>query len=183
MTAKHLRIVACGAEPASDLGHLVALAQSAGWSTAVAATPSSLAFVNVVAVEMATGFPVRHTFVSTPVTGRMTPKADALIVAPATFNSMNKIATGIAENYALTAVAEMIGRGVPTVIVPFVNAALANRRPFQSSVASVRAEGVRVIFGSDDGWEPHEPGGAEASRRSFPWEAAARAALDNHRLG
>ena len=34
---------------------------------------------------------------------------------------MNKLALGIADTYALSSVAEVIGRGVPTVVVPAVD--------------------------------------------------------------
>ena len=73
---------------------------------------------------------------------------DALIIAPATYNTINKLALGIADTYVLTTAAETIGRGVPTVIVPFVNTAFAARKPFLASVESLRQEGVAVILGS-----------------------------------
>jgi flavoprotein len=46
-------------------------------------------------------------------------------VAPVTDNTVNKLALGIADTYALTVLVEAIGRGVSVVIVPFVNTALA----------------------------------------------------------
>ncbi|GAA2718675.1 flavoprotein [Micromonospora olivasterospora] len=123
-----------------------------------------------------TGHPVRSTYRSSLGTRRALPAADALIIAPATYNSLNKIALGIADNYAMTTVAELIGRQVPTVVVPFVNAALAARAPFQRAVAGLRSERVRVYLGTDDGWEPHPPGSGNDRQRAFPWAAAFEAA-------
>ena len=101
-----------------------------------------------------------------------------MIIAPATYNTVNKLALGIADNYALTSVAELIGRGVPTVVVPFVNAALAARTPFQRSMSALREEGVRILSGPDDEWEPHPPGTGADRRALFPWRAAFEIAED-----
>ena len=175
---RHLRVILTAASPAADVHRLVTLVHEARRTVAVTATPSSLAFVEVADIEAATGFPVRHAFheVAQP-SARVVPTVDALIIAPATFNTVNKLAAGIADNYALTAAAELIGRGVPTVIVPFANAALAHRRPFMRSVAALRDEGVRVLFGPDDNWVPHELGDGPAKRAVFPWATALRSAL------
>ncbi|GLZ01269.1 hypothetical protein Acsp02_85200 [Actinoplanes sp. NBRC 103695] len=78
----------------------------------------------------------------------------------------------IADTYPLTSVAELIGRGIPTVVVPFVNAALAARAPFQRALANLRAEGVRVVSGPDDNWEPHPPGEGTETQELFPWRMA-----------
>ena len=41
---------------------------------------------------------------------------------------------------------------------------------FRRSVETLRSEGVRVLLGPEDGWEPHPP---RASRTAdFPWLAA-----------
>ncbi|MGN9778694.1 flavoprotein [Micromonospora sp. H33] len=176
MTRGHLQIVVCAAGPASDVTQLINTATQQSWTTAVAATPSSLDFIDAEAIERLTGHPVRSTYRSSPGTRRSLPTANALIIAPATYNSLNKIAFGIADNYAMTTVAELIGRQVPTVVVPFVNAALATRAPFQRAVANLRDERVRVILGTDDGWEPHPPGSGNSRQRAFPWAAAFEAA-------
>ncbi|KKK07822.1 flavoprotein [Micromonospora sp. HK10] len=172
MTGGHLRIVVCGAGPATDVAQLVTAAQERSWTTAVTATPSALDFIEPEALETLTGHPVRSTYRSSPSTGRCLPATDALIIAPATYNSINKAALGLADNYALTSVAELIGRRVPTVIVPFVNAALAARAPFRHAVASLRDEGVRVLLGAEDQWEPHPPGSGNERQRAFPWLVA-----------
>lgn len=122
MTGGRLQIVVCGAGPAADVAQLITAAAQQSWTTAVTATPSSLDFIDVRTIEGLTGHPVRSTYRSAPGTRRTLPAADALVIAPATYNSANKIALSLADNYAMTTIAEMIGRQVPTVIVPFVNA-------------------------------------------------------------
>ncbi|MGN9777435.1 flavoprotein [Micromonospora sp. H33] len=172
MTRGHLQIVVCGAGPAADVAQLITAATQGSWTTTVTATPSALDFIDAQAIERLTEQPVRSTYRSSPGTRRSLPAADALIIAPATYNSINKIALGIADNYALTTVAELIGRQVPTVVVPFVNAALAARAPFQRAVADLRNERVRVLLGADEGWEPHPPGTGDSRQRDFPWATA-----------
>ncbi|AVT29640.1 flavoprotein [Plantactinospora sp. BC1] len=172
MTAGHLQIVVCGAGPAADVTKLIDTAKGRSWRAAVTATPSAIDFIDTQAIESMTGHPVRSTYLSPPGARRTLPGADALVIAPATYNSINKIALGIADNYAMTSVAELIGRQVPTVIVPFVNAALAARAPFQRAVADLRHEHVRILLGEDDGWEPHPPGSGTDRQEVFPWTAA-----------
>lgn len=173
MTSGHLRIVVCGAGPAADVLRLVETAQERSWTTTVVATASALDFIDAPAVTELTGSPVSSTYKTPDVGGRRTlPPVDALIIAPATYNTVNKLASGVADTYPLTSTAELIGRGVPTVVVPFVNAALANRAPFQRSIADLRGEGVRVISGPDDDWAPHPPGTGADRRAVFPWRMA-----------
>ncbi|GAB2934440.1 flavoprotein [Micromonospora polyrhachis] len=172
MTGGHLQIVVCGAGCAADVARLVDTAQKQTWTAAVTATPNAMDFMDVPVIEKLAGVPVRSHYRASPGARRSLPAADALVVAPATYNSINKIALGLADNYAMTSVAELIGRQLPTVIVPFVNAALAARLPFRRAVASLRDEGVRVLLGPEDGWEPHPPGSGDDRRRVFPWAAA-----------
>ena len=156
-----LRVVVCGGGAAAGVGRLISAAVSRGWSVDVTATRTALEFIDTAEVVRASGKPVRTTYKFTADGTRISPPADAVIVAPATFNTINKLAQGIADTYALSSIADVIGRGVPTVVVPAVNEALANRRPFRQSIADLRSEGVRVLFGGSDGWGP--------GVKEFPW--------------
>ncbi|GAA0537430.1 flavoprotein [Paractinoplanes ferrugineus] len=162
-----LRVVVSGGGAAAGVVGLIEEASRRGWSVDVTATQSALGFLDTAAVTRASGRPVRTTYKFAADGRRISPPADALIVAPATFNTINKLAAGIADNYPLSSVAEVIGRGIPTVVVPAVNSALAARLPFRRSVADLRSEGVRVLFGAEDGWEPLPPGRNDP--RNFPW--------------
>ncbi|WP_020519358.1 flavoprotein [Catelliglobosispora koreensis] len=114
--SKTMSIVVTGAGPASDIGRLVAVAVRHGWNTSVLATPNAQAFIDEPMIEQLTGAPVRWDYTTRPNgSSRAVGRPDALIVAPATFNTINKIAAGIADNYALTMIAEQIGQGTPTL--------------------------------------------------------------------
>ena len=162
-----LRVVVCGGGAAAGVGRLIVEACRRGWSVDVTATQSALEFIETAEVVRLSGKPVRTTYKFAPDGRRISPAADALIVAPATFNTVNKLALGIADTYALSSVAEVIGRGVPTVVVPAVNSALASRLPFRRAIDDLKKEGVRVLFGPEDDWEPLPPG--ENDPKRFPW--------------
>ncbi|WP_166387860.1 flavoprotein [Catellatospora methionotrophica] len=173
---RRLLIIACGAGPTSDLGKLVTMAHDGGWEFGVTATPAAVPFLDrtgpLSAADIRTDYEMR----ASGSRKRSLSDPAALIIAPATFNTLNKLATGIADNYAMTSAAELIGRGVPTVVVPFVNAALAARAPFRRSVDALRDEGVYVMLGAPYAWEPHEPGTGHTRQAVFPWFAALEAA-------
>lgn len=171
--SKTLTVVVTGAGPSSDIGQLITIASSHGWTSSVLATPNARAFIDEPFIEQVASTPVRWDYNGRPNgSPRAVGRPDALLVAPATFNSVNKIAAGIADNYALTTIAEQIGQGTPTLIVPFVNTAFAARRPFRQSVEMLRAEGIGVYFGPEHGWEPHPPGTGAAKQENFPWQQA-----------
>lgn len=159
-----LCVVVCGAGPAAEAGTLVELALADGWSVLVVATRSALPFLDVDALEARTGRPVRSAY-GVPGQPRQASAATAtaVLVAPATFNFVNKLAAGIADDYALGVVAEAIGMGKPIAVLPWVNDALANRAPFRRAVADLREEGVTVIYGT------HEPGDGDDRFADFPW--------------
>ncbi|GAA2907330.1 flavoprotein [Streptosporangium fragile] len=170
--ANLLQVIVCAAGPAGGVGLLVAAAQERGWTVQVVATPAALDFINVDDLERRTGRPVR----SRPrkPDEPKPPRADAIVVAPATYNTVNKFAQGIADTYALGLLAEAPGLGIPVVVMPCVNGALASRVPFRRSVEALRAEGVRVLFGPG-GFEPGAPGTDGGPAEAYPWHLAVAA--------
>lgn len=164
-----LYVIVCAAGPASDVDRLVELAQQRGWDVQIIATPAALDFIDTQALETLTGRPVRSQY-RRPGQPR-SPKANAIIVAPATYNTVNKWANGISDTYAAGILAEAPGLGIPVVVLPFVNTALATRRPFLRSVAELREDGVRVLLGPGE-FEPHQPGTGGSRLDKFPWELA-----------
>jgi hypothetical protein len=96
---------------------------------------------------------------------------DAIIVAPATFNTINQWALGLSDTYALGVLAEQTGLAVPIVVLPFVNDALAGRPPFMRSVKALRAEGVSILLGPG-GVPAHPAHGESTVADAFPWQLA-----------
>ncbi len=73
------------------------------------------------------------------------------VVAPATFNSVNKIAQGIADTLAHSLVAEAIGAKWPVIIAPSLNEALAAHPQFVNSLRTLRDWGVTILKPSQEG--------------------------------
>jgi phosphopantothenoylcysteine synthetase/decarboxylase len=82
------------------------------------------------------------------------PPLGLVVVAPCSFNSLNKLAAGIADNLALSVVAEAIGRETPVVVAPSLNAPLLRHPQTGASMATLRSWGVSVVDPQDDGSGP-----------------------------
>jgi phosphopantothenoylcysteine synthetase/decarboxylase len=163
-----LYLIVCGAPPARDANRLVQLAQAEGWDVCVIATPSGRNFIDPAALEAATGHPIRSEY-KQPDAADVLPPPDAIVVAPATFNTINKWAAGISDTLALGLLTEAIGKRLPVVALPFINAAQAEHPAFQVSVDRLRAAGVQLLYGPDV-LELHEPGAGSQRVGQFPWQ-------------
>ncbi|MFF0791762.1 flavoprotein [Streptomyces spiralis] len=161
-----LYVVVCAAGIASGVGRLIAAAQARGWEVGVIATPVAMGgFFDTAEVERLTGRPIRSAWRS-PGDPRPFPPPDAVAVAPATFNTINKWAAGTADTLALATLCEAYGLGVPVAALPCVAGALAVHPAYQESLVRLRAMGVR--FGEAGSGEVEEDGG----RPDFAWERA-----------
>ncbi|WP_433891354.1 flavoprotein [Streptomyces sp. CA-111067] len=160
-----LYVVVCAAGVAGNVGTLISAAHARGWGVGVVATPMGLGFIDQDAVEAQTGFPVRSAW-RRPGDVRPLPPADAIAVAPASFNTVNKWAAGIADTLALGILCEAYGLGVPTAVLPYVNSAMAAHPAYGESLDRLRAMGVLV-----SGYEPHLPKSGGGADR-FRWEEA-----------
>ncbi|WAZ25852.1 flavoprotein [Streptomyces cinnabarinus] len=161
-----LYVVVCAAGIASGVGKLVTAAQERGFEVGVVATPAALnGFFDTAAVEALTGRPIRSAW-RTPADPRPFPPPDAVVVAPATFNTVNKWAAGLGDTLAVATLCEAYGLGVPVAALPCVADALAAHPAYQESLERLRGMGVR--FGEPYTGEPQEDG----RRPEFGWERA-----------
>jgi phosphopantothenoylcysteine synthetase/decarboxylase len=163
-----LYVVACGGRPAADLPHFVASAQHDGWTVCVVATPDGLKFLDAGALEGLTGYPVRSRY-KQPDEPDVLPPADAFVVAPATFNTVNKLVAGISDTLALGLLNEGIGLGRPVLVAPTPNVGLSNHPAFRASVRTLREWGVTVLF--DPASVPPLDSDTATSPPPFPWPA------------
>lgn len=94
------------------------------------------------------------------------------MVAPATFNTVNQLATGIADTYILSTLCEALGAGVPMVVVPFVKTNLAGHPSWLASLAVLRYAAVTLLDPRDGAVNTHEPlqsGTGDAVTDAFQW--------------
>jgi len=167
MTRKVLYVIACGAPPASNVSRLVDAAQQEGWDTCVLATPSAMKFLDTAALVKQTGHPVRSDY-KDPSDPDSLPPPDAVVVAPATVNTINKWAAGICDTLALGILVEGIGKRLPIVAMPFTNYAQAAHPVFEANIERLRSWGVHVLYGPDV-YPLHEPGTGGDHLDAFPW--------------
>src|SRR5438477_12229621 len=85
---------------------------------------------------------------------RPRPPSGVVLFAPCSFNSLNKLAHGIADNLALSVVAEAIGRGTPVIVGPSLNAPLLNHPEARASLDRLLGWGVTIVPPVDEGEGP-----------------------------
>jgi len=154
-----LYIIVCAAPPAAQVTYLVGEARAAGWAVCVILTPSAVRFADPDGLARQTGFPVRSEY-KNPGEPDVLPEPDAIIVAPATVNTINKWAAGICDTLALGLLVEAIGKRLPVVAVPWSNAAHRGHPVFAENLARLISWGVRIVPAGDP--DPANPA-------IFPW--------------
>lgn len=78
------------------------------------------------------------------------PPDGLVVVAPCSFNTLNKLALGIADNLALSIVSEAIGRGNPIVVACSLNDPLWRHPRAQTSALDLRSWGLQVLDPVED---------------------------------
>jgi phosphopantothenoylcysteine synthetase/decarboxylase len=168
-----LYVISCGSPVSRDVGQLVDLAQRDGWEVCVVATPDGRKFIDVPAIAAQTGYPVRSRY-KQPGEPDLLPAADALVVAPATVNTITKWSAGITDTLPLGLLVEGQGLGLPIVAMPYTNSAMARHPAFVEAVERLRRWGVTVLFGEDT-IHLHPAGTGDLAAVGFPWHLALKA--------
>ena len=110
----------------------------------VVATPSAMNWIDTAQVETITGFPVLVEQRQPGQAKRFPPPAQ-VIVCPGTFNTVNKLAAGIMDNYATGLLCEALASGIPITIAPMVNNRLWPHPVWQRNLDTLASSGVRFI--------------------------------------
>ena len=138
---------------------LARLAIKAGHSVRVVQTPSSLRFVGKATFEGITGAsvlvdefeadPARGAFPGDPASDHspishleLVARADVLAVAPASANTLAKLATGIADNLLTSAA---LANVAPLVVAPAMNSRMYEHPATQANLELLRSRGARVV--------------------------------------
>jgi phosphopantothenoylcysteine synthetase/decarboxylase len=85
---------------------------------------------------------------------RPRPPRGVVLFAPCSFNSLNKLAHGIADNLALSVAAEAIGRDTPVIVGPSLNAPLLAHPEAQASLRKLQTWHMTIVPPVDDGAGP-----------------------------
>ncbi|MCI3273430.1 flavoprotein [Streptomyces cylindrosporus] len=167
IASRVLYLFGSAAPPVFDIAATVEEAQHQGWDVCLGLTPTAARWLapQQAALERLTGHPVRSEY-KMPHEPDVWPKADVIAVAPATFNTINAWALGLTHTFVVGVVAEGIGKNIPMVAMPCVNAAYVQHRRFERSVSELREMGVRVLYG-EGGFVPNQPG--QGRPKEYPW--------------
>lgn len=168
MTRPVLYLFGSAAPPVREFPAVVRRAQAEGYEVCVGLTPTAAVWLagEIPELEELTGRPVRSAY-KNPGEPDVWPPAGVILFAPATFNSVNQWALGLTNHFVVGVVAEGIGKRIPMVAMPCVNAAYAEHPQFDRSLETLGAAGVRVLYGPG-GFEPNQPG----EQRAYPWPLA-----------
>ena len=138
---------------------VVRLAPKAGHAVRVVQTPTSTRFVGVASFSALTGAPVLvDDFERDPARGafpdqqppdhdplshlELVRNADAFLIAPASANTIAKLATGLADNLLTSAA---LAATCPVLVAPAMNNAMFEHPATQANLATLRARGVTVL--------------------------------------
>lgn len=134
-------------------------AAKAGWRLAITLTPTAARWMDAVGetqrLQALTELPLRSTG-RLPAHPKPYPTPDAFLFVPATANSLAKLALGIADNQALTALGEALGTpGVGLVIRPQADPNQRAHPRWQSHLDTLLSAGAHISDAAvADPWLP-----------------------------
>jgi phosphopantothenoylcysteine synthetase/decarboxylase len=139
-----ITLIVCAAPLTARTPELVSHLLNAGWRPSVVSTPAALGWFDGDAVERLTGQPARTTF-RAPIEPNKDVEAAAVVVCPATFNTINRAATGCADNFALARICEAVGTMLPTIMVPMINDKLWRHPALAPNLAVFESVGAVLL--------------------------------------
>src|SRR5260370_33421634 len=146
-------LVLSGTTTASRCAELLRGLKGLGFATVIALpTPNASRVVALRELADVAGVQVVESYFDLAIRPR--PPRGVVLFAPCSFNSLNKLAHGIADNLALSVVAEAIGRRTPVIVGPSLNAPLLAHPMAQASLQTLPMWGVTIVPPVDDGEGP-----------------------------
>lgn len=126
-------LILTGAPLAKRSVDVIVALQQAGYEVDLVATDAAKGWVDIGAVSTATGTVSRTHSLPDAASPRV-PLPDVAVVCPATFNTINKVAQGIADTRTHSFLCECIGAGVSLLFVPMINERLWDHPALRSSI-------------------------------------------------
>lgn len=140
-----LYLVTSAAPPVLRIEELITILHAEGWATCVIATPTAASWVDLDALAATTGCLTRVHALAPQQQEESLPRAEAVVAAPMTFNSLNKWAAGLSDTLALGVLNEMLGTAVPIVAAPCVKPLLRQHPAYAPSIARLTNTGVIML--------------------------------------
>ena len=146
-------VAVCGGIAAYKVCHIVSALVQRGAGVTVAMTRSARRLVGVATFGALSGRPVLESLWKTPAYYdpqhvKLTEALDVLLVAPATYNMIGKIAGGIADDAVSTLVCSA---DCPVILAPAMNVRMWENPICQANVKKLTELGYRMV-GPQEGW-------------------------------
>lgn len=140
-----LYLVVSACPPALQTVDRIRTEQAEGWDVCAILTPQATKWLDVGEIERVTGHPVQTEMLLWP-TPPLEPLGNRLLAAPITFNTLNKVAAGLADTMATGLLCEAIGNpDIEVVMEPSVSAEFSRHPVFARNVELLQAAGVRFV--------------------------------------
>ncbi len=141
---KNILIGVSGGIAAYKIPFLVRILKKAGYEVKVVITKSAESLVGLDTLRTLTGYPVYRDVADEYDMGhiRLEEWADLFIVAPATANSIAKMAHGIADNLLTTL---FLSITAPILVVPAMNTNMWKNRATQNNITLILSRGIKVL--------------------------------------
>ncbi len=137
----------CAAPPVQDWQAAARQLQEDGWDLHAIPTQTAASWLDLGSLAAVTGHAVR-TRPRLPHETDELPPADAVLVAPATFNTVNQWAAGINDTLPLGALNELLGLNVPIVVAMYCKAALATHPAYRPNIRRLAKPAPRFLKAS-----------------------------------
>jgi phosphopantothenoylcysteine decarboxylase/phosphopantothenate--cysteine ligase len=152
LRGRRILLCVCGGIAAYKSADLVRRLRDAGAAVQVAMTAGALHFVGVATFQAVSGMPVRTSLWDTAAEAAMghielARWADRIVLAPATADTLAKLAHGFADDLVSTL---CLATTAPIAVAPAMNHRMWLHPATQANIATLRGRGVQVI-GPDEG--------------------------------
>ncbi len=164
-SAPRLLLLVTASSPLRSLHLGLAAVRRRGAEVWVGASPDALPWLDEAAVVADTGHPLLNAG------GPLPAGHPTVCVAPATFNTVNKLASGVADTLVTAVAAEAVGLGSRVVVAPSFNTALLAHPVAQESRRRLESYGVHLLWpetGNDTGADGDDGDGPDVVEW---WEA------------
>ena len=152
LEGKHVLIGVSGSIAAIEVPRVIRELVRHGAEVDAVMSPESLRIISPEAVQFATGRPpilqltgnVEHVTLLGPGEGRV----DLLLLAPATANTLSKVAHGIDDTPVTSCASVALGGGVPILAAPAMHSHMMQNPALKENLERLRGWGVGIISGA-----------------------------------
>lgn len=153
ITNKEILLGVCGGVAAYKSAELTSKLVQSGAGVTVVMTRSAQSFIGATTFQALTGRPVytelfdpKEHYIGEHI--GLARRADIMIIAPATANTLGKLAHGLSDDLLSTLALAVT---CPVLVAPAMNNEMWEKPPVQRNIQQLKLDGIHII-GPEDGW-------------------------------